>query len=362
MKNTKLNHLKTKAIDLLKELIAIPSFSKEEHETANAIGNFLNNESVEFSRIGNNIMAFNLHFDENKPYILLNSHHDTVKPNSGYTKNPFEALEENGKLYGLGSNDAGGSLVSLLASFLHFYAKDIPYNLIFIASAEEEISGKNGISSILEHIPNCELAIVGEPTKMQLAVAEKGLLVIDAIAKGKAGHAARNEGENAIYKAMQDILKIKDFKFKKSSNYLGENKVSATILKAGQQHNVVPDSCEFTLDVRVTDAYTLEEAFEELQSQLNAKLLARSFRLQSSFLPENHKMMEVAEELRLQKYGSPTLSDQALIPFDSVKIGPGDSARSHTADEFIELKEIEDGIEIYIQLIEKYMNHQKIKK
>lgn len=362
MENTKLNYLKTKAINLLKELISIPSFSKEEHETANAIGDFLKNEAIEFRRMGNNIIAFNLHFDEKKPSLLLNSHHDTVKPNAGYTNNPFEAIEQDGNLYGLGSNDAGGPLVSLLASFLHFYSKEIPYNLIFIASAEEEISGKNGISSVLENIPKCELAIVGEPTQMQLAVAEKGLLVIDAIAKGKAGHAARNEGENAIYKAMEDILKIKDFKFKKSSNYLGENKVSATIIKAGQQHNVVPDSCEFTLDVRVTDAYSLEEAFEELQSQLKSELNARSFRLQSSFLPDHHKMMEVAESLGLQKYGSPTLSDQALIPFDSVKIGPGDSARSHTADEFIELKEIEDGIEIYIQLIEKYIDHQKIEK
>jgi acetylornithine deacetylase len=197
---------------------------------------------------------------------------------------------------------------------------------------------------------------------MKMAVAEKGLLVIDAVAKGRAGHAARNEGENAIYNAMEDILKIKDFKFKKSSNYLGENKVSATIIKAGQQHNVVPDRCEFTIDVRVTDAYTLEEAFEELQSQLNAKLIARSFRLQSSFLPENHKMMDVAHALGLKKFGSPTLSDQALIPFNSVKIGPGKSERSHTAYEFIEIKEIEEGIEIYIQLLEKYMTHQNIVK
>ncbi|WP_375580562.1 M20 family metallo-hydrolase [Marivirga tractuosa] len=362
MENTNLNNVKTKAIDLLKELITIPSFSKEEHETANAIGIFLKHQGIEFMRMGNNIIAYNLHFDEQKPSILLNSHHDTVKPNSSYTKNPFESIEQNGKLYGLGSNDAGGSLVSLLATFIHFSSKEIPYNLIFVASAEEEISGKNGISSALEHIPKCELAIVGEPTEMKLAVAEKGLLVIDAVAKGSAGHAARNEGENAIYNAMEDILKVKDFKFKNSSNYLGENKVSATIIKAGQQHNIVPDLCKFTLDVRVTDAYTLEGAFEELQSQLKAELNARSFRLQSSFLPENHQMMEVAHVLGLEKFGSPTLSDQALIPFDSVKIGPGKSERSHTADEFIELKEIEEGIKIYIQLLEKYMNHKNIAK
>lgn len=358
MKDNQLKEINFKAIQLLKELIAIPSFSKEEDKTAEAIGVFLKSESVEFMRMGNNIIAYNLHFDEVKPSILLNSHHDTVKPNEGYTKNPFEALKGNGKLYGLGSNDAGASLVSLIATFLHFYEEEIPYNLIMIASAEEEISGKNGISSVLNHIPKCELAIVGEPTEMKMAVAEKGLLVIDAVAKGKAGHAARNEGENAIYKALEDLLKIKDFKFKKSSNYLGENKVSATIIKGGQQHNVVPDQCEFTLDVRISDAYTLEEAFDELQSQLDAELTARSFRLQSSFLPENHKLMEVAHILGLEKFGSPTLSDQALIPFDSVKIGPGKSERSHTADEFIELKEIAEGIEIYIQLLENYMEHQ----
>jgi acetylornithine deacetylase len=362
MENIQLTDLKDKAIQLLKELITIPSFSKEEDNSANAIGHFLKSESVEFMRMGNNLIAYNLHFDGQKPSILLNSHHDTVKPNSGYTKNPFEATEEDGKLFGLGSNDAGASLVCLITTFLHFYSKDIPYNIILIASAEEEMSGQNGISSVLEHIPKCEIAIVGEPTEMKLAVAEKGLLVIDAISKGKAGHAARNEGENAIYKAMEDILKIRDFKFKKSSQYLGESKVSATLIKAGQQHNVVPDLCEFTLDVRITDAYTLQEAFQELQSQLASDLKARSFRLQSSFLPEKHKMMKVAKALGLEKFGSPTLSDQALIPFESVKMGPGKSERSHTADEFIELTEIEEGIEIYIQLLEKYMNHQNTAK
>ncbi|SMG46160.1 acetylornithine deacetylase [Marivirga sericea] len=358
MENIQHIDLKTKAIQLLKELITIPSFSEEEDKTADAISNFLKNESVEFNRIGNNVIAPNLHFDKQKPSILLNSHHDTVKANAGYTKNPFEPVEEDGKLFGLGSNDAGASLVSLIATFLKFYSKDIPYNLILIASAEEEISGQNGISSVLEHIPKCELAIVGEPTEMKLAVGEKGLLVIDAVAKGKAGHAARDEGENAIYKAMEDILKIRDFKFKKSSQYLGQNKVSATMIKSGQQHNVVPDLCEFTLDVRVTDAYTLQEAFGELQSHLGTELKARSFRLQSSFIPETHKIIEVGKVLGLKKFGSPTLSDQALIPFHSVKIGPGKSERSHTADEFIEIQELEEGVEIYIQLLEQYMNHQ----
>jgi len=355
MEDTQLDNLKSKAIGLLKTLITLPSFSKEEENTAAAIGEFLSNESIEFMQVGNNIIAYNLHFDDQKPSILLNSHHDTVKPNSGYTLDPFEAIQKDGKLYGLGSNDAGGSLVSLMAAFLNFHADKTPYNLILVASAEEEISGKNGISSVLEHLPYCELAIVGEPTQMKLAVAEKGLLVIDAKSKGKAGHAARDEGDNAIYKAMEDVLKIKNFKFKKHSQYLGDSKVSMTMIQAGQQHNVVPDTCDFTLDVRITDAYTLQEAFGELQNTLTSELKARSFRLNSSAIPENHRIMKVANELGLQKFGSPTLSDQALIPFDSVKIGPGKSARSHSSNEFIELAAIEEGIEIYIQLLTSYL-------
>ncbi|WP_113922824.1 M20 family metallo-hydrolase [Cognataquiflexum aquatile] len=339
---------------LLASLIETPSMSKEEEKTGDLIAAFFEKKNIKTHRKGNNIWAYNRHFDSKKPSILLNSHHDTVKPNAGYTKNPFKAILEDGRIYGLGSNDAGGCLVSLIGAFCYFYEKEIPYNLILAATAEEEISGKNGIESILNELSELELAIVGEPTLMQMAVAEKGLLVIDAIVKGKAGHAAREEGENAIYKALDDLNKIRDYQFEKISPYLGNTKVTATIIQAGSQHNVIPDVCTYTLDVRVTDSYTLEEVFAELKNILQAELTPRSLRLNSSKVPEGHKILEVAKTLGLETYGSPTLSDQALIPYPSVKIGPGDSARSHTADEFIYLKEIQEGIQGYIALLEKY--------
>lgn len=349
-----LNTLFEEAIQLLKDLIEIPSFSKEENKTADRIESFLIQKGVEVKREGNNVWAFANEYNPVLPTLWLNSHHDTVKPNSGYTKNPHEAISEDGKLFGLGSNDAGGPLVSLIATFCHYIKKDLPFNLLLIASAEEEISGVNGISSIISQLPEAELAIVGEPTQMRLAVAEKGLLVIDAKIHGKAGHAAREEGINAIYLALEDLDEIRNFQFMKSSPFLGRTKVTATVIKAGQQHNVVPDLCEYTLDVRVTDAYSLQEAFEELKSNLKAELTPRSMRLQSSHLPAGHLMNQVASRLELEKFGSPTLSDQALIPWPSVKIGPGDSARSHTADEFIYLQEIQKGIEGYISIINKY--------
>lgn len=349
-------NLKEEAISLLKKLVATPSFSKEEQQTAEIIADFLLSKNIRCSSKGNNIWAANRYFDPLLPSILLNSHHDTVKPNQGYTKDPFEAKIEDGKLYGLGSNDAGGCLVSLIMAFVCFYEKKLPYNLILAASAEEEISGKGGIESLLPELPEIHLAIVGEPTLLQLAVAEKGLLVIDAEIKGKAGHAARNEGINAIYKALVDLNLIKDYRFAKKSDYLGENKVTATIIQAGNQHNVVPDLCTYTLDVRVTDAYTLEEAFEELRSVLLADLKPRSLRLNSSRIDPSHKILRVAKNMGLDLFGSPTLSDQALIPFPSVKIGPGDSARSHTPDEFIYLEEIERGVEFYIELLTTYFD------
>lgn len=348
--------LAQKAVQLLKKLIETPSFSKEETGTALLIEDFLKSKEIETHRSGNNIWAFANPFNADLPTIWLNSHHDTVKPNSGYTKDPFAAIEEDGKLYGLGSNDAGGPLVSLIATFLYFAGKSLPFNLMLIASAEEEISGHGGISSIISQLPECELAIVGEPTLMQVAVAEKGLLVIDAKVKGKSGHAAREEGINAIYLAMDDLDEIRNFEFRKTSPFLGRTKVTVTIIHAGTQHNVVPDLCEYTLDVRVTDAYTLEKAFEELKSSLHAELTPRSMRLQSSHLPGDHLMNRVIEDLDLEIYGSPTLSDQALIPYPSVKIGPGDSARSHTADEFIYLNEIQKGISGYIKILETYSN------
>lgn len=342
------------AVDLLEKLISTPSFSKEEKDTGDLIEQFLKNKGVETHRSGNNIWAFASEYNPVLPTVWLNSHHDTVKPNSGYTKDPFSPIVEDGKLFGLGSNDAGGPLVSLLATFCHFIGKDLPFNLLMVASAEEEISGQNGIASLLSSLPEAELSIVGEPTQMRLAVAEKGLLVIDAKIHGKAGHAAREEGINAIYLALEDLEEIRNFQFTKTSPFLGRTKVTCTVIKAGQQHNVVPDLCEYVLDVRVTDAYTLEEALEELREILKADLTPRSLRLQSSHLPNDHLMYRVADALDLETFGSPTLSDQALIPYPSVKIGPGDSARSHTADEYIYLEEIKTGIQGYISIINQY--------
>jgi acetylornithine deacetylase len=352
------NHpaLYKEAVSLLSQLIETPSFSREENHTSGIIEDFLIERACVVERSGNNVWTFASPFDRNKPTVWLNSHHDTVKPNSGYTIDPFNPLIKDNKLFGLGSNDAGASLVCLLSAFVHFAERDLPFNLVMIASAEEEISGKNGIASIISQLPPCDLAIVGEPTEMAVAVAEKGLLVIDAKTFGKAGHAAREEGENAIYLALDDLQKIKYFEFSRVSEFLGKSKVSATVIHAGQQHNVVPDVCEFVLDVRVTDAYTLEEALEELKDHLSAELKPRSMRLQSSRLPKEHFAWKLIENLKLKTYGSPTLSDQALIPYPSIKIGPGDSARSHTANEFIYLNEIQDGINGYIQLLEAYSN------
>lgn len=349
-----IQELTEEAIRLLKSLIEIPSWSKEEDKTGDLIQGFLERKGIKTLRKGNNIWAYSKNQNEDLPYILLNSHHDTVKPNTGYTKDPYKALEIDGKLFGLGSNDAGGCLVSLIASFLFFHQQNLPFNLILAATAEEEISGKNGIESILSELPEIALAIVGEPTLMQMAVAEKGLLVLDATVKGKAGHAARKEGENAIYIALDDLNTIKNYQFKKTSDLLGKSKVTTTIIQSGNQHNVVPDLCHYTLDVRVTDAYTLEEALIELKNVLKAELQPRSLRLNSSRVPDGHRILEVGEKLKIKKYGSPTLSDQALIPYPSVKIGPGDSARSHTADEFIYLNEIKEGIRGYIKILEKY--------
>jgi len=348
--------LKTEAIDLLKALISTPSFSKTEDKTADLIQAFFENKGIKTHRKKNNIWAFNKEFNATLPTLLLNSHHDTVKPNEGYTLDPFLPLEKGGKLYGLGSNDAGGCLVSLMATFVYYYDKTMPVNLVIVASAEEEISGKEGIESIIKELPDLHAAIVGEPTLLKMAVAEKGLMVVDAVTKGVAGHAAREEGTNAIYEALDDLVTIRDFKFKKESPFLGSNKVSATIIQAGSQHNVVPDRCTYTLDVRVTDAYTLEEALEELKSSLKAVLTPRSLRLKSSHIDHAHPMVKTAQKMGLEMYGSPTLSDQALIPFPSVKIGPGDSARSHTADEFIYLAELKEGISLYVTLLENYFS------
>lgn len=344
--------LKRESLELLQRLITIPSFSKEEDKTADAISDFLKAHSIQSSRLGNNVWARNKHFDEAKPTLLLNSHHDTVKPNPGYTRDPFKPEIIDGKLYGLGSNDAGGPLVSLIAAFIYYY--DVPglsYNIVLAATAEEEISGTGGIESIWPVLPKIDCAIVGEPTLGEVAVAEKGLIVLDCIAKGKAGHAAREEGVNAIYQAFDDIDWFRTYEFPKVSQTLGRIKMSVTVIHGGQAHNQVPAECMFTVDVRVTDSYSLEEVLEIIRRNVMCDITPRSLRLRPSGIDRKHPLIKSAETLRLKQYGSPTTSDQALIPAPSIKLGPGDSARSHSADEFIYVEEIRKGIDLYIQLI-----------
>lgn len=344
--------MRTQTLKLLQGLIAVPSFSKEEEKTAEILEGFLKAQGVDTLRKGNNIWAKNQFWDEQKPTILLNSHHDTVKPVQGWQRNPFEPSVEAGKLYGLGSNDAGASLVCLLETFLHFYKRpELPFNLIFAATAEEEISGANGVASILPELGAIEFGIVGEPTEMQMAIAEKGLMVIDGEAKGRAGHAAREEGINALYLALEDIKKLQDFTFQKTSEFLGKVKVSVTQITAGTQHNVVPDSCKFVIDVRTNEHYSNSETFKILQDTVQSTLHPRSFRLNSSSIPVSHPLVKQGLTLGLTCFGSPTLSDQALMPFPTLKIGVGKSARSHTADEFVYLKELEQGILVYRALL-----------
>jgi acetylornithine deacetylase len=342
------------AINLLQQLIAIPSFSREEDKTAHVLQEFFKQQNIFVERKGNNVWGRNLHFDSSLPTILLNSHHDTVKPNPGYTRDPFAASIENGKLFGLGSNDAGGPLVSLIATFVHFYhQKNLNYNFVLAATAEEEISGTGGVESIWDLLPKIDFAIVGEPTLCQMAIAEKGLMVLDCVAKGKSGHAAREEGINALYEALPDIDWVQKYKFPKVSQALGEIKMTVTIINAGKQHNVVPAECNFTIDVRVTDQYTLEEVLEVIKTNIKAEVTPRSLRMRSSGISLDHPIVMAAKVLNIELYGSPTTSDQALIPVPSVKMGPGDSARSHTADEFIHVHEIVQGIETYVELLSK---------
>jgi acetylornithine deacetylase len=347
-----MNELTQQAIGLLKQLIAIPSFSRDETLAADTLQRYIESMGYMVNRKGNNIWLMSAGFDTGKPTLLLNSHIDTVKPVNGWTIDPFTPVEKDGKLYGLGSNDAGASLVSLLHVFFALTEKNQPYNLIFAASAEEEVSGSNGIESLLKELPKIDVAIVGEPTGMQAAIAEKGLMVLDCTATGKAGHAARNEGENAIYKALADVEWFKNYRFEKASDLLGEVKMSVTMINAGTQHNVVPDLCTFVVDVRSNECYTNQELLDEITANVACSVKARSTRLNSSSISESHPIMKRADELDVCTYGSPTLSDQALMPFPSLKMGPGDSARSHTADEYIFCNEIETAITIYIQLLD----------
>ena len=345
--------LQANAIDLLKQLIATPSFSKEEDNSSALIRSFLENNGVKTEQYLYNIWAKNKYFDASKPTILLNSHHDTVKPNKGYTLDPFAAIEKDQKLFGLGSNDAGGSLVSLIAAFLHFHEKqDLKYNIVLAATAEEEISGHNGIEILLPQLGKINFAIVGEPTQMQMAVAEKGLMVLDCIANGKAGHAAREEGDNAITKAIKDIEWFNSYKFDKISDLLGPNKMSVTVIETDNKaHNVVPAQCKYVVDCRANELYTFEEMLDIIKENVQSEIKPRSTRLRSSSIALDHPIVEAGLRMKRSYYGSPTTSDKALMHFPSLKIGPGDSARSHTADEFIYIDEIKEGIELYIQLL-----------
>jgi acetylornithine deacetylase/succinyl-diaminopimelate desuccinylase-like protein len=346
-------HLHSIAIDLLQQLITIPSFSKEEDKTAGLLMGFFSYHGMEAKRVGNNVWAKNKFFDASKPTLLLNSHHDTVKPNPSYTRDPYAASIENGKLFGLGSNDAGGPLVSLIMTFFNYYERpNLKYNLVLAATAEEEISGTGGIEMVWKELPAIDMAIVGEPTLMNFAVAEKGLMVLDCVTYGKAGHAAREEGVNAIYQSLKDIEWFRTYEFPKISESLGKVKMSVTVINAGQSHNQVPSVCKYTVDVRATDEYSLEEILAIIKQNVQCDVVPRSLRLRPSGISKDHPLYKTGEKLGVTFYGSPTTSDKALIPVPSIKLGPGDSARSHSADEFIYLQEIEDGINGYIRLIE----------
>ncbi len=340
-------------IDLLKRLIATPSFSNQEEKAAEVIRKFLRDENIFFYVRKNNTWAYNRHFTDGKPLLLLNSHIDTVQPAKGYGLDPFSPIEDGDKLFGLGSNDAGGPLVSLLAVFIHFYEReDLPWNLVFAATAEEEISGRQGLEIVLPEISPVAFAVVGEPTRMELAIAEKGLLVLDCYAYGKSGHAARCEGENALYKALDDIQKLREFEFDNRSELLGAVKVTVTQIEAGTQHNVIPDLCHFVVDVRTNEFYSNKEAAKIISDLINSEVKPRSFRLNSSGISIEHPIARKAKEMGIKTYGSPTTSDQAIMPFLSVKMGPGDSARSHSANEYIYKSEIIDGIQRFIDLLE----------
>lgn len=346
--------LTEEAITLLKKLIQTQSFSSEEEGTALLISNWFETRNIPFKRENNNIWAFNKHYDETKPTILLNSHHDTVKPNGNYTNDPFNAFEKDGKLFGLGSNDAGGCLVSLIATFTYFYdQKHLHYNFVLAATAEEESSGPLGLKSILKYFKNVEFAIVGEPTLMQLAIAEKGLLVLDVSVEGTASHAAHPNDDNSIYNALKVINWFKGYEFEKNSDTLGKVKMTVTQINAGNQHNVVPSHCDLVVDIRVNDRYQNKEILKIVKEAMpkNTKVEPRSLHLGSSSIPKKHPVVQSGISLGRTTYGSPTLSDQSVLSCPSLKLGPGDSTRSHSADEFIYIDEIKKGIGLYIEIL-----------
>ncbi len=348
--------LTKEAIDLLIDLIGIESFSKNENKTADRIELWFNEKNIPFERINNNIWALNKYYDKSKPTLLLNSHHDTVRPNSGYTKNPFKPEIKDGKLYGLGSNDAGGALVSLLALFAFYYQKkNLKYNLLMAATAEEEIAGKNSLKGLLKNLPKIDIAIVGEPTEMNMAIAEKGLIVFDGVITGKASHAAHLNDDNAIMKLPSVLEWFDSFKFEKDSSLLGPVKITVTQLEAGREHNVIPGKVDLVIDVRVNDKYKNKEIADIIIKKAPCKITPRSLRLESSSISKKHELVMSGIKIGRKTYGSPTLSDQAALSCPSLKMGPGLSTRSHSANEFIYLKEIKEGIKIYIELLKNIM-------
>ena len=341
------------AVMLLKDLIAIPSVSRDETKATDRLAEYLTNWNLPFGREGNNLWVGCPDWDNNRPTVMLNAHIDTVKPVNSWTRDPFTPTEEGDMLYGLGANDCGGGLVSLLQAYRIMLHRPRNYNLLWVASAEEEVSGENGFSRVLSKLPKVDVAIVGEPTGMQPAIAEKGLMVIDGYAHGKSGHAAREEGVNAIYEALDDLVWIRDYRFRKESPLLGATKMTVTVIEGGTQHNVIPDTLHFIIDVRANEFYQNEYLFEFLRKKMkHCELRARSFRLHSSSIDANHPLVKRCIERGMQPFGSPTLSDQALMPFASLKLGPGDSGRSHAADEFIKISEIELAIDTYVGLLD----------
>ena len=352
----RIEELTQEAIELLKDLIEIQSFSAQEDRTADRIAAWLDAQGIPSKRSGNNVYAFNKHYRDGLPLLLLNSHHDTVHPNTAYTRDPFKATVEDGRLYGLGSNDAGGCLVSLMACFAFWHGReDLTHNVVLVASAEEENSGPNGLNSMLEILPPVAVAIVGEPTLLDLAIAEKGLVIFDAEVHGTPSHAAHPNPDNSIYNSISVLEWFRDFSFPKVSEVLGEVKLTVTQINAGTQHNVVPAKVDLVIDVRVNDCYSNQEIAEILQAQAPCKVTPRSLRLNSSSISADHPLVKAGLELGREPYGSPTLSDQAALSCPSLKLGPGDSRRSHSADEFIYLREIEEGISLYIRMLERFL-------
>ncbi len=341
-----------KAVNFLKKLIAIQSYSGEEDKTADLIFSYLTENGFDAQRKLNNVWAFAGKKDENKPTLLLNSHHDTVRASSKWTYDPFVPTLEGDKLIGLGSNDAGGPLVSLLHVFLELAKKEQPYNLVFLASAEEETSGKRGVPIVLEELGNIDVAVVGEPTMMDMAIAERGLIVLDCIAHGQSGHAARGEGINAIYRAIEDINWFQTYQFDRKSDILGGVNMTVTQIEAGSQHNVVPDECRFVVDVRPNEHYSNTELLELIAQHVKSEINPRSLNLNASGIDKNHAIVQKGIEMGIKTYGSQTMSDQVHMPFPCIKMGPGDTHRSHTADEYIYLHEIENGIKIYLELLD----------